>query len=298
VTTLEQFPVRNRFTGAVQFTAAISVTPDMLPSVKLGLAVRWGCGNDADLRGADLSDADLRDANLRDANLRDANLRDANLRDANLSDANLSGADLRGADLRGANLRGADLRGADLRGADLRGADLRGANLRDANLSGADLRGADLRGADLRGADLRGANLSGADLRGADLRGADLRGANLRGADLHGANLKSFKADLWATLTMARHEVPALIAALRAGRVDGSQYEGACACLVGTLENAGATGLPHNSSDPAEQWFLMIREGDKPGDDTGGGFASAKALEWALEYCALTGIELEAEPTQ
>jgi uncharacterized protein YjbI with pentapeptide repeats len=278
VTTLEQFPVRNRFTGAVQFTAAISVTPDMLPSVKLGLAVRWGCGNDADLRGADLSDADLRDANLRDANLRDANLRDANLRGANLSAANLSGADLRGADLRGANLRGANLRGADLRGADLRGADLRGA--------------------DLRGADLRGANLSGADLRGADLRGADLRGANLRGADLHGANLKSFKADLWATLTMARHEVPALIAALRAGRVDGSQYEGACACLVGTLENAGATGLPHNSSDPAEQWFLMIREGDKPGDDTGGGFASAKALEWALEYCALTGIELEAEPTQ
>jgi uncharacterized protein YjbI with pentapeptide repeats len=218
VTTLEQFPVRNRFTGAVQFTAAISVTPDMLPSVKLGLAVRWGCGNDA-------------------------NLSDADLCDANLSDANLSGADL-------------------------------------------------------SDADLRGANLSGADLRGADLRGADLRGADLRGADLHGANLKSFKADLWATLTMARHEVPALIAALRAGRVDGSQYEGACACLVGTLENAGATGLPHNSSDPAEQWFLMIREGDKPGDDTGGGFASAKALEWALEYCALTGIELEAEPTQ
>jgi hypothetical protein len=218
VTTLEQFPVRNRFTGAVQFTAAISVTPDMLPSVKLGLAVRWGCGNDANL-----SDADLCDANLRDANLS---------------------------------------------------------------------------GADLSDADLRGANLSGANLSGANLSGADLRGANLRDANLSDADLKSFKADLWATLTMARHEVPALIAALRAGRVDGSQYEGACACLVGTLENAGATGLPHNSSDPAEQWFLMIREGDKPGDDTGGGFASAKALEWALEYCALTGIELEAEPAQ
>jgi hypothetical protein len=258
VTTLEQFPVRNRFTGAVQFTAAISVTPDMLPSVKLGLAVRWGCGNDANLRDANLSGADLRGANLRDANL--------------------SGADLSDADLRGANLSDADLR--------------------DANLSGADLSGADLSDADLRGANLRDANLSGADLSDADLRGANLRDANLSGADLSDADLKSFKADLWATLTMARHEVPALIAALRAGRVDGSQYEGACACLVGTLENAGATGLPHNSSDPAEQWFLMIREGDKPGDDTGGGFASAKALEWALEYCALTGIELEAEPTQ
>jgi uncharacterized protein YjbI with pentapeptide repeats len=253
VTTLEQFPVRNRFTGAVQFTAAISVTPDMLPSVKLGLAVRWGCGNDANL-----SDADLCDANLRDANLSGADLSDADLRGANLSGANLSGANLSGADLRGANLRDANLSDADLSDADLRGA-----NLRDANLSG-----------------------------------ADLRGANLRDANLSGADLKSFKADLWATLTMARHEVPALIAALRAGRVDGSQYEGACACLVGTLENAGATGLPHNSSDPAEQWFLMIREGDKPGDDTGGGFASAKALEWALEYCALTGIELEAEPAQ
>jgi uncharacterized protein YjbI with pentapeptide repeats len=293
VTTLEQFPVRNRFTGAVQFTAAISVTPDMLPSVKLGLAVRWGCGNDANLSDADLCDANLRDANLSGADLSDADLRGANLSGANLSGANLSGADLRGANLRDANLSGADLSGANLRDANLSGADLSGANLSDANL-----RGANLRGANLSDADLRGANLSDANLRGANLSDADLRGANLRDANLSDANLKSFKADLWATLTMARHEVPALIAALRAGRVDGSQYEGACACLVGTLENAGATGLPHNSSDPAEQWFLMIREGDKPGDDTGGGFASAKALEWALEYCALTGIELEAEPAQ
>jgi hypothetical protein len=192
----------------------------------------------------------------------------------------------------------ADLRGADLRGADLRGADLRDADLRDAVLSGADLSGADLRGADLRGAVLRGAVLSGADLSGADLRDADLRDADLSDADLRGAVLRSFKADLWMTLTQAQAEVPALIAALRAGKVNGSQYEGDCACLVGTLANARGEGyramFPDASSrHPAEQWFLMIREGDRPGDDTGGGFAAEKALEWALEYCALTGINPE-----
>jgi hypothetical protein len=71
----------------------------MLPSVKLGLAVRWGRDNGADLRGADLSGADLRDADLSGADLRGAYL----------SDAYLSGADLRDAYLRGAYLRGANL---------------------------------------------------------------------------------------------------------------------------------------------------------------------------------------------
>ena len=204
---IEQFQVRNRWTSAVQFTAEITVTPDMLPSVKLGLAVRWARKNGADLR-----------------------------------DANLSGA-----------------------------------NLSDADLSGAVLRDADLSGADLRGAVLRDANLSDADLRGAVLR--------------------SFKADLWLTLSYAHDEIPGFIAALREGRVNGSTYEGECACLVGTLANVRGvhfeTAFPdHSSSHPAEQWFLMIRKGDKPGDDTGGGFAAAKALEWTLEYCALTGVEL------
>jgi hypothetical protein len=36
----------------------------------------------------------------------------------------------------------------------------------------------------------------------------------------------------------------------------------------------------------------MIRKGDKPGDDSGGGFASLKALEWAVEYCDLSKIKV------
>ena len=121
-TALEKFEVRNRWTGRVQFTAEISVTPEMTPRIKLGLAVRWGYRNGADLRGADLRGADLSGAVLRGAVLSDAVLSDADLRDADLSGADLSGADLSGAVLRGADLSGADLSGADLSGAVLRGA--------------------------------------------------------------------------------------------------------------------------------------------------------------------------------
>jgi hypothetical protein len=180
----------------------------------------------------------------------------------------------------GADLSDADLRGADLSGANLRGANLRGADLSDANLSGADLRDADL---------------SGANLRGADLSDANLRGANLRDANLSGANLRSFKADFWAILTTARKEIPGLISAIREGRIDGSTYSGECACLVGTIANVrhvSADTLERDSSRPAEQWFFMIKKGDKPGDDSGGGFALQQALEWAEEYCALSGVKL------
>ncbi|WP_322038222.1 pentapeptide repeat-containing protein [Burkholderia cenocepacia] len=181
-----------------------------------------------------------------------------------LRDAYLSDADLRGADLRDADLRGADLSGADLRGAYLRDADLSDAYLRDAYLSDADLRGADLRGADLRGADL-----SGADLRGAYLRDADLL---------------PIKADFIEVISQAPREVPALIDALKAGRVDGSTYSGECACLVGTIANArgidvdsAELGIPKDSSRPVERFFMAIRKGDTPETNA----ASKLALEWA-----------------
>ena len=151
---------------------------------------------------------------------------------------------------------------------------------------------ADLRGANLSDANLSGANLSDANLRGADLRGADLSGADLSGADLRGANLQSFKADLWMILTQNPAEVGGLVKALEEGRVDGSTYNGECACLVGTIANVRGvpfdqSGLKGDSSRPAEQWFLMIRKGDKPTDDTGGGFAAKQALEWIAEWQGL-----------
>jgi len=81
------FDVKNRVSGAVQFTAEIEASEEELCGVKLGLAVIWAVKNGA------------------------------NLYRANLSGADLSGADLSGADLYRANLSGADLSCADLYGA-------------------------------------------------------------------------------------------------------------------------------------------------------------------------------------
>jgi uncharacterized protein YjbI with pentapeptide repeats len=165
------------------------------------------------------------------------------------------------------------------------GANLRGANLRGADLYGADLRGANLRGADLRGANLRGANLRGADLRGADLYGADLRGADLRGADLRGQSMdrlpqsfiESCSRDMLFIMEYLKVEVPFLKDKLLSGEVDGTQYEGECACLIGSLAKAGKESIEGTCSaipfytkgthNPGEQWFLNIHKGDKPADN-------------------------------
>jgi hypothetical protein len=163
---LPKFDVFNRFTGSVQFTAEIDCAADAMPSVKLGLAVKW-----------------------------------AVKAGANLVRADLTGADLAGADLVRANLVRADLTGADLAGADLVRANLAGANLTDANLAGADLVRANLAGANLTDAYLAGAYLAGANLAGANLTDAYLAGAYLAGANLAGANLTDAKIRDGLTLT-------------------------------------------------------------------------------------------------
>jgi len=244
--------ILNRFNASVMFTANIECADDAPLSIKIGLAIKIAVKANANLSGANLSGANLYWANLSKANLSEADLSGANLYGANLSKANLSEADLSGA------------------------------NLYWANLSKADLSGANLYGADLSKADLSGANLYGANLSGADLSGADLIGAYLSEADL-----RIFKSDMWFILAQNKTEIAALIDALKNGRVNGTCYEGACACLVGTIANAKNVDyrtLLHNAGAPIERWFAMIRKGDKPTDNTGGGFASKLALEWAEEF--------------
>ncbi|GJE01446.1 hypothetical protein GMJLKIPL_3377 [Methylobacterium isbiliense] len=112
--------------------------------------------------------------------------------------------------------------------------------------------------------------------------------------------MRSFKADLWLTLASAQGEIPGLIRAIREGRIDGSCYTGECACLVGTIANVRGVSAYHidrGASRPAEQWFAMIRPGDKPGDDSGGGFAAQWALNECLEFCRTFGIDPDGEPT-
>ena len=294
--------------GSVLYVAetAADVRTALVAAVKQGADLQDADLQGADLQGADLQGADLQGAYLRgaylqDADLRDADLRDADLQDANLRDANLQDANLRRANLRRANLRDANLRDADLRDADLQDANLQDANLQDANLRGADLRDADLRRADLRDADLRRANLRGADLRDADLQDADLRGANLQDANLRGADdnprhpLFHVRRDVWSVLDITPAEVPVLREKLVAGEVNGSCYEGSCACLVGTIANVRGVafdaveemgGLRPDSSRPAEQWFMPIRPGDVPVDEPEreGQYRAAAAVRWIDEW--------------
>ena len=170
------------------------------------------------------------------------------------------------ANLRGANLRLADLSGADLSGADLRGADLSGADLSDANLSGANLSDANL-----SLANLSGANLSLADLSAANLRNADLQAANLRGAknieNLEWTN--SAKRDILFILSYsAKVEVVGLKSKIVEGKINGSQYEGECCCLIGSLGNDKAVSLipfyTKGLHNIGEQLFFQIQEGDTP----------------------------------
>ncbi|HEM7839620.1 TPA: pentapeptide repeat-containing protein [Burkholderia multivorans] len=174
--------------------------------------------------------------------------------------------------------------GVSLSGANLRDADLSDANLRGTNLSGANLRYANLSYANLSGANLRYANLSYANLSYANLSYANLSGVNLSYANLSGANLLPIKADFIEVISQAPREVPALIEALKAGRVDGSTYSGECACLVGTIANArgidvdsAELGIPKDASRPVERFFMAIRKGDTPETNA----ASKLALEWA-----------------
>jgi hypothetical protein len=133
---------------------------------------------------------------------------------------------------------------------------------------------------------LRGADLSGADLRGADLSGADLSGAVLRGAVLRGAVLSPIRDDYWLVLLNAAQEIPALREALVNGKVDGSVYDGACACLVGTIANArkccfnSLVNIKPNSRRPIERFFLGIDQGDTPETSQ----FSKLAVQWLDEF--------------
>lgn len=263
------------YTG--EMIARVDNTDDLREAVtrlaRQGVSLRY-----ADLSGADLGGADLTGADLSQANL---------------TNANLSGADLYGANLVDANLVDADLRGADLNSADLYDADLCDTNLHGANLSGANL----------RNATLNDAYLTGSDLYGVDFTGADVRGVRLAGARLNNnANLAPFRDDLYAVLSHAPVEVPALIKALERGKVNGSVYcDGECGCLIGTLALAAGAkktnlacsvvhNLQGNGSRPIEMFFLAIRKGDTPGNNQFAKLAHEWATEWLEQMRAAFGV--------
>ena len=173
------------------------------------------------------------------------------------------------------------------------------ANLEGAYLKGAYLKGANLKGANLKGANLKGANLEGANLEGAYLEGAYLKGANLEGAYLEGAYLEPIKIDFFVVLLHGLPEIDFLKQNIISGNIDGSTYNGDCACLSGTLYNGASL---HNGVEelsiknkiiscrdadrPIERFFLGIHKGDTPENNQ----FSKIALEWLEEFEALLSM--------
>ena len=158
-------------------------------------------------------------------------------------------------------------------------------------LNRANLVGANLDGANLDGASLDGASLVGANLDGAYLDGANLDGASLDRANLDGARLDGIRDDLWSRLDRVPDEVAGLLAKLRAGEIDGSCYEGACACFVGTVANLrgvrfdSMADLAPSASSPTERWFLAIRRGVTPDNHP----VAAITDDWICEWLAERG---------
>ena len=206
---------------------------------------------------------------------------------ARLDGARLDGARLVNARLDGASLVNASLDGARLDGASLVNASLDGARLVNASLDGARLDGASLVNARLDGASLVNASLDGARLVNASLVNASLDGARLDGASLRTADLVRIKDDFFTVLDAAAAEVPALLAALRAGHINGSAYEGECSCLKGTIATARGVSyktmqgpLAPNVKTPAEAWFLGIKKNYKPDNSQ----VASITEEWILEW--------------
>ena len=113
------------------------------------------------------------------------------------------------------------------------------------------------------------ANLSFADLSSANLRSADLRSAK----NLPQSFINQCSRDMLFIFQSLPKELPFLRDKLVKGEVDGTQYKGNCACLIGSLGNADGgidkvcevipyydKGL-HNFG---EQWFWNIKIGDTP----------------------------------
>ena len=103
-----------------------------------------------------------------------------------------------------------------------------------------------------------------------------------------GHHRRDVRTDIHEILDASPTEVPGLLFALKAGRVDGSTYEGVCCCLVGTLANLrhcyylDLPGIKPDASRAAERFFAQIHKGDTPQNSVW----AAKAAQWIEEWLA------------
>ncbi len=148
------------------------------------------------------------------------------------------------------------------------------------------------------GADLSDTDLSGANLRRTNLYCADLRRADLNYAKLSGANLSGAKEDFLREVLKMPGELEFLRDAIRNGKINGSVYDGECACLAGTLSKAtGKSWSIFKDDSPIEidasstlaRFFMGIAEGDTPETNP----ISAIALKWTNKAISIRDSKKE-----
>lgn len=122
---------------------------------------------------------------------------------------------------------------------------------------------------------------------------ANLSKADLSGANLSWANLSIIKHDLWDVLLHGIKEIPFLKKKIIEGKIDGTSYDGECACLNGTLENSAKENNGEmmdkkirgirdcrNPDRPIERFFLAIRIGGAPENNQ----VAKMVLAWIEEF--------------
>ncbi len=196
----------------------------------------------------------------------------------------------------------------DLSERSLQAEDLEALDLRNVRANRADFRSACLRNVDFSSTfsdGLSGTNFEEADVTGMVVVGRDLKSARLSYEQLLTMNWDVVHADVVDILSRAAHEVPGLLAALHAGTVNGTAYEGECACLVGTIAKLRGVhyrdlrnvGIKENSSRPAERFFLAVRKGDTPASNVYARLAATwlEAFIADRPHLAIEAIERELE---
>ena len=101
-----------------------------------------------------------------------------------------------------------------------------------------------------------------------------MKGAYLKGAkNIPQSYINICSRDMLFIFQALKKELPYLREKIVKGQVDGTQYEGECACLIGTLANSDGgvdkvcNTIPYYEKglhNPAEQWFWQIKIGDTP----------------------------------
>jgi uncharacterized protein YjbI with pentapeptide repeats len=278
---IEKFEVRNRWTGEVQFTAEIETTPEMTMGWKLRLAVIWALANaipTADLRldGIDFTGykcpvgSSFVDCHFDGCWFDSSSFVSCGFNRCRFVDCRFDGGVFDGSSFDGSVF---------VRGRFIDCSFVRSRFIRSS----------------LNRSRFDGSSFDGSSFDGSRFDDSRFVDCSFDGSSFDGQ--VDARNDFRQIISTAHAEIPALIAALRAGKVNGSTYSGECACLVGTIANARGVDvytLPTNSSRPAERWFLMISKGDTPGNNSPGAIAAGKAIEWALEYCAEVGIDIPA----